>query len=139
MKKSAPMNPALRVVRVAQRLSRMGAMPLARSIAEKYGLGTPSAMLSTERFALVVKARHEFWALLRDSTGMSYPQLARLLEVDHSTLIYACHKRQAELDAMYPAVTLVCDNERPSTAKLKTGKRKSKASLRLVGNGRKTG
>lgn len=49
----------------------------------------------------VVKARHLFWAMLRRMSGMSYPQIARYADCNHSSVLMAIRNIPTDvLDAM---------------------------------------
>lgn len=85
---------ALRVSRVIYRLEKHGALRTAYRIADAHGL-TLERLLSRDRTANVVAARHELWLIVRSTLGdMSYPELARVFEVDHTTILHAAHKRK---------------------------------------------
>lgn len=44
------------------------------------------------RFNDVTRARHRVWVLLRERTGLSYPQIAALFGRDHTSILSACKR-----------------------------------------------
>jgi chromosomal replication initiation ATPase DnaA len=55
---------------------------------------TLDAILSGERFPNTVRARHEWWRLVKDTWDLSYPETARLVGgVDHSSIVSALRAR----------------------------------------------
>jgi hypothetical protein len=66
-----------------------------KSVAERYGV-TVDAVLSGERFPNTVRARHEWWRLVKDTWNLSYPETARLVGgVDHTSIMSALRAREA--------------------------------------------
>jgi Bacterial dnaA protein helix-turn-helix len=66
---------------------------VAKSVADRYGI-TVDAMLSGERVAHTVRARHEWWRLVKDTWDLSYPETGRLVGgVDHTTIMTALRKQ----------------------------------------------
>jgi hypothetical protein len=62
---------------------------VAESVAARYGI-TLEAILSGERFRHTVRARHEWWRLVKDTWDLSYPETGRLVGgVDHTTIMSA--------------------------------------------------
>lgn len=49
-------------------------------------------VLGRERYADVVRARHEVWYAVRQTLGFSYPHIGRIFGVDHSTVLHACRR-----------------------------------------------
>jgi hypothetical protein len=73
---------------------------VAESVAARYGV-TVDAILSGERFRDTLRARHEWWRLVRDTWNLSYPETGRLVGgVDHTTILSALRAR--EVVAMAP-------------------------------------
>jgi hypothetical protein len=68
---------------------------VAESVAARYGV-TVDAMLSGERFRDTVRARHEWWRLVKDTWDLSYPETGRLVGgVDHTSIMSALRARVA--------------------------------------------
>jgi chromosomal replication initiation ATPase DnaA len=56
---------------------------------------TVDAILSGERLRDTLRARHEWWRLVRDTWDLSYPQTGRLVGgVDHTTILNALRERE---------------------------------------------
>ena len=53
----------------------------------------------------VVKARHFFWAMLRRLSGMTYPQIARYSDCNHSSVLMAIRNIPTEVLEAMEAVT----------------------------------
>jgi hypothetical protein len=67
---------------------------VAESVAARYGVSV-DAMLSGERFRDTVRARHEWWRLVKDTWDLSYPETGRLVGgVDHTTIMSALRVRE---------------------------------------------
>jgi hypothetical protein len=67
---------------------------VATSVAARYGV-TVDAILSGERFPNTVRARHEWWRLVKDTWDLSYPETARLVGgVDHTSIMRALRARE---------------------------------------------
>jgi chromosomal replication initiation ATPase DnaA len=66
-----------------------------REVAAKHGLNWTQFMLGT-RMHRYAHARHEAMWLMRKRTSLSYPQMARLFNRDHTTCIYGvrAHERR---------------------------------------------
>jgi hypothetical protein len=66
---------------------------VAESVAARHGV-TVDAILSGERFPSTVRARHEWWRLVKDTWDLSYPETARLVGgVDHTSVLSALRER----------------------------------------------
>jgi len=66
---------------------------VAESVAARYGV-TVDAMLSGERFRDTLRARHEWWRLVKDTWDLSYPETGRLVGgVDHTSILSALRAR----------------------------------------------
>lgn len=52
---------------------------------------TPAEVCSRQRTKNIVRARHDFWCRLRNREGscFSYPEIARLFGMDHTTVLAA--------------------------------------------------
>jgi chromosomal replication initiation ATPase DnaA len=64
---------------------------------------TIADILGPSRFRYIVAARHEFWSLLR-AEGLSYPAIAMLVGVDHSTVLHGCRKHAIRSDRAVDAI-----------------------------------
>lgn len=83
------MSPALLKIR------RELAAQLAEGIAKETGIPAED-ILGRGRDAQVVAARHRLWAMLHDA-GISYSSLGKVLDRDHTTVLYAVRKvREAQ-------------------------------------------
>ncbi len=49
---------------------------------------SPAMIRGPRRWASIVRARHEVAWLLRQHTAMSYPEIGRLLDRDHSSVMH---------------------------------------------------
>lgn|GEM_PF-3946294 len=90
----------LRIARVLSRLSEIRALRIAHQIGDEHGR-TVRVLLSRDRHKTVIHARHQLWTVVRHTLNLSYPELAELFEVDHTTVLYAVHKREGELAHEY--------------------------------------
>lgn len=77
---------------VEARMYRAGVLNLANRIAREHKVPFDLAYASKSRCADAANARHHLLAVLRWSTDWSFPQLARLLNLDHTTVIAAVNK-----------------------------------------------
>jgi Bacterial dnaA protein helix-turn-helix len=69
-------------------------LAVAASVAARYGISL-DAILGRERFPSTVRARHEWWRLVKDTWDLSYPETARLVGgVDHTSVMSALRKRE---------------------------------------------
>jgi chromosomal replication initiation ATPase DnaA len=75
------------------RLTTLGLIGEARTIAENCGV-TLDEMLGRGRYKSMCEARHELWRLTRERFGYSYPQVAKLYGVDHTTVMAALKGKQ---------------------------------------------
>lgn len=81
--------PARRIILIAQVLV---------AVCEYYGL-TPEDIASKERQGETVRARQIGMFVARKFTGRSYPEIGRQFGgFDHSTVIHACRKIEAQID-----------------------------------------
>lgn len=78
---------------VIARLRERGLSAIVESIA-KDNFVTLVDACARSRLKPMVKARHEAWRHLR-GLGMSYPFIAQLWDVDHTTVFHAIHKLDA--------------------------------------------
>jgi Bacterial dnaA protein helix-turn-helix len=80
-------------------VERIARIPLVvRSVAVKiafrYGI-TLRALVGNERVRHTVRARHEWWRLVRDTWDLSYPETARLVGGVHHTSVMAALRAPA--------------------------------------------
>lgn len=61
----------------------------------KEGHVTVTDVLGVQRYASIVKARHLWWRHLR-TLGLSYPEISRLTQRDHVSIMYACREDRNE-------------------------------------------
>lgn len=69
-------------------------------VARKYHFA-PRSLLGRSRHATVTCARHEFWSLVHGTLAPSLPELGRMVERDHTTVMSALRKRERALAAEY--------------------------------------
>ena len=75
-------------------LAKLGLLPRANTICRAHYVSIFAAA-SRSRSRMVVRARHAVWQMLRDR-GYSYPEIAGLWGVDHSTVMDALKMRAME-------------------------------------------
>lgn len=92
-----------RFERVLRRLDKMGARPLAVAIAEEHTLTLEDLLAGRRRFPIHNRARWHLWAVLYGATG-NYKGLSRLLEWDHTTIMYGVLMHDQALTASYGGV-----------------------------------
>ncbi len=88
--------------RVLARLERLGARALAERTASEFGVTLGKVLQGTSRSRSVIRARHRIWCLLRHTLDLSYPEMARVFEADHTTILVAVRKRERELEGDGP-------------------------------------
>lgn len=86
--------PALVSVRV--RLDRLGMWPMIQRIAREH-LVSPEAAISRNRQVSTALARHHIWAVIRWTLGLSYPEIAALFDVDHTTIMSGVARWEHEI------------------------------------------
>lgn len=77
-------------------LARRGLLGFATRVAEARHVPL-ERMLHGDRHKTAAAARREFWNVLRDTLGLSYPELGRLTGHDHTTVMHGVKVRQREL------------------------------------------
>ncbi|HSY22337.1 MAG TPA: helix-turn-helix domain-containing protein [Polyangiaceae bacterium] len=92
---------------VRQNLEQTGLLNLATRVAADHHVALAD-LLGPCRLRGVVAARGHFWALLRDTLVMSYPEIGALFGADHTTVIYAVKRRQAEINGERGPGVVVC-------------------------------
>jgi chromosomal replication initiation ATPase DnaA len=88
---------ATRYTRVVGRLARIGAKALAERTAKEFGVPLAEVLEGESRARSVKRARHRLWCLVRHTLDLSYPEMERLFEADHTTILSAVRKREREL------------------------------------------
>lgn len=73
------------------------ARPTLERIAREEGV-TIGAILGLSRYPRVVKARHRAMAVIRWSTEWSYPEIGRLFNRDHTTVMAGVEKYEAKIN-----------------------------------------
>jgi chromosomal replication initiation ATPase DnaA len=86
-----------RRARVLARLERIGARGLAERTASEFGVALGRVLQGKCRSRSVIRARHRIWCLLRHTLDLSYPEMARVFEADHTTIVVAVRKREQAL------------------------------------------
>ena len=81
-----------RAARIKARLLTRGLIGDCRTLALEYGVELDEA-LGRCRSKAVVGCRHAIWRHIRQRYPLSYPEIGRLFEVDHSTVMSACKRR----------------------------------------------
>jgi chromosomal replication initiation ATPase DnaA len=92
-----PLMPPRRA-RVLERLEFLGARALAQRTASEFGVALGTVLQGKSRSRSVIRARHRIWCLIRHTLDLSYPEMERLFEVDHTTIVVAVRKRERELE-----------------------------------------
>ena len=77
--------------------TRLAVWQIIEQTGQCYGVATGDIICSS-RLASLVWPRHVSMYLVRQELALSYPQIARCFERDHSTVIYACRKIAARLE-----------------------------------------
>jgi chromosomal replication initiation ATPase DnaA len=75
---------------------------IAEKICAEHRVTVHGALCHRDRHPKATRARRAFLAIMRWSTDMSYPEVAELLGVDHTTVMEACRERERELAREYP-------------------------------------
>ena len=112
---------------------------LAERIAREHVI-TVAGLLGRSHSATLARARRELWSLVRGSLGYSLPELGRLFDRDHSTILVAIRKREGELRRVNRAVDEVAGRQNlvrePRVEGVETGARGHDAT-RLTQSGRR--
>lgn len=82
--------------RVAGNLARLGALSSAFTVCRQYGV-EPRLVFGKCRTVTVARCRWHIWTLLRHTLVMSYPEIARVWDVDHTTVLMGVRKRETML------------------------------------------
>lgn len=76
---------------VRDELEDRGLLPMLYDVCSGFHL-LPLEVCGRDRKSHVVAGRHALWKRLREETGWSYPAIAKLFGVDHTTVLMACRK-----------------------------------------------
>ena len=82
----------------AERLRRIGALPLLEAVCAEHHV-LPEQVLGRGRSRSVAAARHHLWLVLRDSLDFSYPEIAALFDVDHTTVLMGVRSYRGDIEA----------------------------------------
>lgn len=85
---------------VAARLQAIGALDVVRRIAAGYHV-PPEHVVGRERYRNAARARHHAWMVLRHTTDMSWPHLAKLWGYDHASVMSGVREAEARLAEEY--------------------------------------
>lgn len=69
--------------------SRMNVIVICKVVCDHYGV-TLDDLFSTRRWQPLARARQDAMCLIRRLVGLSYPQIGRIFDRDHTTVLYAC-------------------------------------------------
>lgn len=86
------------VTRVERRLHQQRVLMWARSYCVSQG-STLTDVIAGGRHASVARARHRLWMVMRHTLGLSFPEIAILFEVDHTTVMSGVKKCERALEA----------------------------------------
>jgi chromosomal replication initiation ATPase DnaA len=75
---------------------------LAEKVCDDYRVSVEGALCYQDRHPRATRARHRFLALMKWSTDLSYPEVGRMIGVDHTTVMLACEKVELLLMKEYP-------------------------------------
>lgn len=83
---------------VERALKRCGALNLAQKICDEHMVSFDATFKLRLRTPSEVRARHHFVALLRWSTGLSYPEIGGLIDMDHTSILDGVRKHEERLN-----------------------------------------
>jgi chromosomal replication initiation ATPase DnaA len=89
------------VVRVSRRLRKLHASAWAIKLCKSYSVSFNDVIGTKSRVPTVVRVRHEIWCVVLDTFGMSFPEVAEIFEVDHTTVCHAYNRRHAFTETSY--------------------------------------
>lgn len=78
------------------RLESAGVLGTAERLAKEYRC-TLADLMGRSRMKGPAAARRHFWAILRDSLDLSYPEIAKLFGANHTTILTGVRKAHARL------------------------------------------
>lgn len=84
-----------RIARIIEELSVRGLLTMVLEVSERFHVPLRE-LLGQGRSKAVAMARRHAYLVLRERTDLSYPEIARLLDRDHSTILYGVRLAQHE-------------------------------------------
>lgn len=84
------------VAAVVANLERVGALETMEQIRREYRL-TYEELLGGDRHKTAAAARHHLWLLIKHTLDLSYPEMARIFFVDHTTVLTGVRKAERVL------------------------------------------
>lgn len=85
-------------VDVEARIRAAGLWPVVERISAEHSCSAVQ-LVSRRRFANLAAARRHVWATIRWTLALSYPAIAFLFDVDHTTVMYGVKMYERELEA----------------------------------------
>ena len=76
---------------------RETARKMVERVAEKHGLGAKALFVRSTRRAIVYPRQQAMYAI-RQRLGWSYPRIARLFGMDHTTVIYGVRQYEKRME-----------------------------------------
>lgn len=92
-----PVALARRTEMVNLHLDRLGAVEAVRAVIRGHGC-LEIEVLGGDCHRTPARCRRHVWMLLRHTLGLSYPELARVFDMDHSTILVGIRQAEAELE-----------------------------------------
>lgn len=74
---------------MSQPESAVAVVTICKVVCERHDVSLDD-LFSDRKWQPVAKARQEAMRLIRDVTGLSYPQIGRIFDRDHTTALHAC-------------------------------------------------
>lgn len=82
---------------VEERLHGLGALPLARRLADNAGVKLSLVLSRKCRWARVVLVRHRLWMIIKHTLDLDWKEMERIFLFDHTTIIAGVAKSEREL------------------------------------------
>ncbi len=79
---------------IRDNLHQAGALSLAINVCDRHGVPL-DYVLGKSRLAPIVKVRHELWGEVRTTLGLSYRDVGRIFDVNHSSVESALRSKGA--------------------------------------------
>jgi hypothetical protein len=79
---------------VSQPESAVAVVTICKRVCERHGV-TLDDLFSERKWQPLAQARQEAMRLIRDVTDLSYPQIGRIFDRDHTTVMHACRVEEA--------------------------------------------
>lgn len=73
-------------------------LKLARAIATEHGIVKAECIFSERRHPSIVRARDHLLAVVRWSSGLSYPEIGAIFRMDHTSVMSAIARHEARLN-----------------------------------------